>query len=613
MADTPTTRARLPRTAIVYHYFAHYRLPVLRTLTAAWEERGSRLTVVSDRAANQPALTTITPALADVPLAQGGLRWRFVTNRWLLRNVLWQSGVLRLALGTEQRVLILLGNPYFISTWVAAILARLRGKRVLFWTHGVTRREHGLQKLLRFSFLRLAHGLLLYGNWARDQLVRTGGFDPAKLHVIFNSLDHDVQVQGRALLVPERLDRVRREFFGAQPELPLLVFCGRLVARKRIDLVLEAAHRLQKDGRPVNVLVVGDGPLQQHLKKLAADLDLKDRVAFAGACYDEARLAMLLGAADLCVAPDGLGLLAIHALTYGTPVVTHGNVEHHFPEYEAVVPGLNGAIFREGDPRDLADVIAAWLEAAPDRRQVREACFEVVDRWYNPAAQVERIVRAVRGEPAQEERVLPELERPESLLEVDRLGTGGPGGALSPQAQPPVRGLVRRLGRRARMLTTPARYKLIATGKDFHMGQGCRVMRRCVRVGDYSFIGNDCHLMSRLRIGNWVMFASQVSVVGGDHDFVIPGVPAIWAGRGRNREVVVEDDVWVGHGVTILHGAHIGEGAIIAAGALVTQDVEPYTIVGGVPARLLRRRFLPEEEAAHRRALAELRARYCGG
>ncbi len=437
MADDTPTPGTLPDTAIVYHYFAHYRLPVLRALTEAWEAAGGRLTIVSDRQANQPALTTIDPALAELPVAEGGLRWRFVRNRWLPRNLLWQSGLVKVALGREQRVLILLGNPYFLSTWVATILARLRGKRVLFWTHGVTRREHGLQKRLRFGFLRLADGLLLYGNWARDQLVRSGGFDPAKLHVIFNSLDHDVQLRGRELLSDERLAAVRRECFGKRAELPLLVFCGRLVARKRIDLVLEAAHRLQRDGRPVNVLLVGDGPLQEHLRKLAADLDLADGVHFAGPCYDEERLALLLGAADLCVAPDGLGLLAIHALTYGTPLITHGNVERHFPEYEAVVPGLNGAIFAEGDPRDLADVIAAWLDAAPDRGEVRAACHQVVDRWYNPTAQVERIARAVAGQPATDDRVLPDLERSERLAEVDRLGTGGPGGALSPQAQPP--------------------------------------------------------------------------------------------------------------------------------------------------------------------------------
>lgn len=58
--------------------------------------------------------------------------------------------------------------------------------------------------------------------------------------------------------------------------------------------------------------------------------------------------------------------------------------------------------------------------------------------------------------------------------------------------------------------------------------------------------------------------------------------------------IVVEDDVWIGFGATILSGVHIGRGAVIAAGAVVTKDVDAYAIVGGIPARILRYRF-PEE------------------
>lgn len=55
--------------------------------------------------------------------------------------------------------------------------------------------------------------------------------------------------------------------------------------------------------------------------------------------------------------------------------------------------------------------------------------------------------------------------------------------------------------------------------------------------------------------------------------------------------IVIEDDVWIGFGVTIMSGVHIGQGAVIAAGSIVTKDVPPYAIVGGVPATLIRYRF----------------------
>jgi acetyltransferase-like isoleucine patch superfamily enzyme len=57
---------------------------------------------------------------------------------------------------------------------------------------------------------------------------------------------------------------------------------------------------------------------------------------------------------------------------------------------------------------------------------------------------------------------------------------------------------------------------------------------------------------------------------------------------GECSPVVIEDDVWLGARVTVLKGVHIGRGAVVAAGAVVTRDVPPYTLVGGVPAKVIR-------------------------
>lgn len=55
--------------------------------------------------------------------------------------------------------------------------------------------------------------------------------------------------------------------------------------------------------------------------------------------------------------------------------------------------------------------------------------------------------------------------------------------------------------------------------------------------------------------------------------------------------IIIDDDVWIGYGATIMSGVHVGQGAVIAAGAVVVKDVPPYSIVGGIPARLIRKRF----------------------
>lgn len=65
--------------------------------------------------------------------------------------------------------------------------------------------------------------------------------------------------------------------------------------------------------------------------------------------------------------------------------------------------------------------------------------------------------------------------------------------------------------------------------------------------------------------------------------------------KGSKGDIVIGNDVWIGHGVTILSGVKIGDGAVVGAGSVVVNDVEPYSIAGGVPARTLMWRF-PERQ-----------------
>ncbi len=156
------------------------------------------------------------------------------------------------------------------------------------------------------------------------------------------------------------------------------------------------------------------------------------------------------------------------------------------------------------------------------------------------------------------------------------------------------------------LLAVKIRFRSVGAG--FYCGSGVYVRPNSIDVGDRVFIGPGCFLSSKMKIGNHVLLAAKVSVVGGDHRFDLPGTTVIESGRAENNVVTIGDDVWVGHRATIMHGVAIGEGAIVAAGSVVTKDVPEYTIVAGVPARHLRRRFSSKsDEQMHRESLDRYR------
>lgn len=107
---------------------------------------------------------------------------------------------------------------------------------------------------------------------------------------------------------------------------------------------------------------------------------------------------------------------------------------------------------------------------------------------------------------------------------------------------------------------------------------------------------------SKLVIGNYCSIGSNVTfLVGADHYLNHISTYPYKAMILRNGseatskgDIIVDDDVWIGNGATILSRVHIGQGAVIAAGAVVVSDIPPYAIAGGVPAKIIKYRFEPE-------------------
>lgn len=129
-------------------------------------------------------------------------------------------------------------------------------------------------------------------------------------------------------------------------------------------------------------------------------------------------------------------------------------------------------------------------------------------------------------------------------------------------------------------------------------------------IGSHVYIGPQAIFMagkSKIIIGNKVLFGPKVSIICGIHPYYVSGkflYDITEKNPSDDQDVIIEDDVWIGANVTILKGVTVGRGAVIAAGAVVSKNVEPYTIVGGMPAKKIKNRFASFEEVSfHEEAL----------
>lgn len=126
-------------------------------------------------------------------------------------------------------------------------------------------------------------------------------------------------------------------------------------------------------------------------------------------------------------------------------------------------------------------------------------------------------------------------------------------------------------------------------GENVNIEKGARFDAR-TSLGNNSGIGVNAFLSPCVTIGNDVMMGPDCVILTSNHGFENLNVPMWKQPFTATRPVVIEDDVWIGTRVIILPGVHVGTGSVIGAGSVVTHDVEPYSIVGGNPAKLIRYR-----------------------
>ena len=136
----------------------------------------------------------------------------------------------------------------------------------------------------------------------------------------------------------------------------------------------------------------------------------------------------------------------------------------------------------------------------------------------------------------------------------------------------------------------------IELGSGSYFGFNCKLYASelsSIKIGFNASFNSNVMINARgkgkISIGNNVLIGPNVVIRSSNHSFKSTNKPIIEQGM-KDGQIIVHDDVWIGSNVVILPNCEIGKGSIIAAGAVVTSNIDSYTVVGGVPAKLIKKR-----------------------
>jgi glycosyltransferase involved in cell wall biosynthesis len=288
----------------------------------------------------------------------------------------WQPGIIAWLESWQPAALIVEANPRYRSTPQAVGWMHARGRPVLGWGLGAPPLHGPLanwRSRARQKFLSNLDGLIAYSQRGAEEY-RTMGFPEERVFVAPNA------ASPRPVSPPP----TRPPTFSARP---VILFVGRLQARKRLDNLLHACAALPADLQP-SLRIVGDGPARADIEALAQQI--YPQAEFIGARYG-AELAEIFAAADLFVLPGTGGLAVQQAMSYGLPVIV---AEGDGTQDDLVRPGNGWRI----PANDLPALKAALQEALANPARLRKMgaeAYRIVAEEVNLEQMVEDFLLAL--------------------------------------------------------------------------------------------------------------------------------------------------------------------------------------------------------------------------
>ncbi|HKH55717.1 MAG TPA: glycosyltransferase [Propionibacteriaceae bacterium] len=400
---------------------------------------------------------------------------------------------------------------------------------------------------------------------------------------------------------PSRVRESARRQLGADPSAPLVAFFGFLHPEKSLDRLIDAVAALRDSWPDVHLVLIGGveshsvseaaaGALLNSLHQSAAAAGMTGRVHITGYLPD-AEVSRLLRAVDVVALPLNAGvtrksgsLLATFAA--GVPVVATAA-----PGQLTEPTQIDGVLrVPPGNTAALTDALGRVLSEPALADRLRRAADTVVAHhsWDVIAATHAQVYDRAASDRARDKRGEPWQSGPRSTRKVmfmsllERARSAVEKSVAAVRERAPANAA----NNRGRPTEDPALHKPLIYGDPTRL-----------HIAPTAIVNNALFNLSSgdITVGDYAFFGHSVSVLTGTHDWTKFGAERQVAVPQSGRDVVIEEGAWVSSNAIIVAPCRIGAHSVVGVGSLVLKDVEPYTIVAGSPAKVLRTIPRPEE------------------
>ncbi|MBH19577.1 MAG: hypothetical protein CL851_04035 [Crocinitomicaceae bacterium] len=296
-------------------------------------------------------------------------------------GLLWQKNLVNYKI-KKNDIVIVPGNPRYISTLIFVLKVRFSGGKIAWWSHYRSSTSKTWSMFLRLKLMKIANGIIFYTQ------------DEVKEYLSIKKQNKEISIVGLNNGIDINTIKDVRKNYDACLRHREILFIGRTSEKSNFNILLEAFNHPSLNNLTLNV--IGNDKSYSYIKEVQSDLVRKPKINWYGILTNEEEISMVANKCQIFVYPGAVGLSLIHAMAYGLPCLVHSNRLLHMPEIAAFQRGKTGLTFQPNDSRDLGIKLSAMIANPKSLNKMSENCLRIVENDFNTTKMALRFIKFIK-------------------------------------------------------------------------------------------------------------------------------------------------------------------------------------------------------------------------